>query len=400
MNQEDIQYLCTQLGMLSGIPVRLFQNETQIFFYSMVHLPADPMKIWEKKILSISDPVGYFVTEDFYYFGILNFPSGKIVVGPTRSLPSPDQSLKSLAFRCDLSDEMDIQDFINGMKSIVRLPVMNLLQMLLPVSFALTGKKLTLQDLAIQENEQGQISESVNREESEKKFENDLTDDTTHNSYDLERLMIRMVQHGDMEMLKKWMKEAPAIRPGQMAPEQLRQLKDTFIVSATLVSRAAIQGGLPVEDAFQLSDAYIQKAELLPFPDRILNLQFHMILDFCDRVSRLRENGQPSDLVLQVRTYVLRHISDPLTTESIAKALYMSRSYLSRKYHAETGETLLSYIHRKKIEEAKRMLIYTSRPLTAVSAYLGFSSQGHFSRIFREYTGMTPAEYRKKPGNG
>ena len=289
---------------------------------------------------------------------------------------------------------------MNGMKSIIRLPVMNLLQMLLPFSFVFTGKKQTLQNLAIQESEQGKIKESVNREESEKKFDLDPADNPEHNSYDQERMMIRMVRHGDTEMLKKWAKEAPAIRPGQMAPEQLRQLKDTFVVCATLVSRAAIQGGLPVEDAFSLSDAYIQKAELLPFPDRIINLQFHMILDFCDRVSKLRENGQPSDLVLQVRTYVLHHISEPMTTESIAKALYMSRSYLSRKYHAETGETLLAYIHRKKIEEAKRMLVYTSKPLTAISAYLGFSSQGHFSRIFREYTGMTPAEYRKKPGNG
>lgn len=400
MKQEDIQYLCTQLGMLSGIPVRIFQNNRQVFYYSMVRLPADPVTIWQNEILNVTDTVGYFATDDFYYFGILNFPSGKIIIGPTRSLPATDQSLKALAFRCDLRDEEDIQDFISSMKSIVRLPVMNLMQMLLPVYFVLTGRKLTLKDLTIQENEQGHISETLNREESEINFEGISLDNTAHNSYDQERLMMRMVQHGDIETLEKWMKTAPAIRPGRMAPEQLRQLKDTFVVCATLVSRAAIRGGIPAEDAFRLSDAYIQKAELLPFPDRIVNLQFHMVLDFCDRVSRLRESGQPSDFILQVRTYVLHHISDPLTTEEIAKAMYMSRSYLSRKYHTETGETLLAYIHRKKIEEAKRILIYTSKPLTAISAYLGFSSQGHFSRIFREFTGMTPAEYRKKQGNG
>lgn len=38
MKQEDIQYLCTQLGMLSGIPVRIFQNNRQVFYYSMVRL--------------------------------------------------------------------------------------------------------------------------------------------------------------------------------------------------------------------------------------------------------------------------------------------------------------------------------------------------------------------------
>ena len=399
MTKKDIEYLCTQIGMLSGIPIRLFQKDSPIFFYSIVHLPADPMKIWQEEILALSEPVNYFATEDFYYFGILNFASGKIVVGPTRSLPASDQSLKALAFRCDLNDEIDVQDFINGMKSIVMLPVLNLMQMLLPVCFILTGKKLTLKDLTIHESEQGELRDTLNREESENNFEDIPSDNTAHNSYDQERLMMRMIQNGDSTALEKWMKTAPAIRSGQMAPEQLRQIKNTFIVCATLSSRAAIQGGVPVEDAFRLSDAYIQKAELLAFPDRIVNLQFHMVLDFCDRVSKLRENGQPSDLVLQVRTYVLHHISEPLTTDAIAKALFMSRSYLSRKYHAETGETLLSYIHRKKIEEAKRMLIYTTKPLTAISVYLGFSSQGHFSRIFREYTGISPAAYRKQRGS-
>lgn len=41
-----------------------------------------------------------------------------------------------------------------------------------------------------------------------------------------------------------------AIRGGTLATDQLRQVKNTFVVSVTLVSRAAIQGGMDVEDAF------------------------------------------------------------------------------------------------------------------------------------------------------
>ena len=48
----------------------------------------------------------------------------------------------------------------------------------------------------------------------------------------------------------------------------------------------------------------------------------------------------------------------------------------------------------KKSEEAARLLTYTDKSLIAISDYLGFSSQSHFSRVFKKYMGRTPSEYR------
>ena len=68
-------------------------------------------------------------------------------------------------------------------------------------------------------------------------------------------------------------------------------MKNTFVVTDMLVSRAAIQGGLSCEDAFTLSDAYIQKCELLTTLERIINLQYHMVLEFTEQVEQLRFGG-------------------------------------------------------------------------------------------------------------
>ncbi len=51
-----------------------------------------------------------------------------------------------------------------------------------------------------------------------------------------------------------------------------------------------------------------------------------------------------------------------------------------------------------KTEEAKRLLRYTDKHLTAISSYLGFSSQSHFTNVSRKYTGKSPNEYRKLHG--
>jgi AraC-like DNA-binding protein len=171
-----------------------------------------------------------------------------------------------------------------------------------------------------------------------------------------------------------------------------------FIVTVTLVSRAAIRGGMDVNDAFSLSDSYIQQCELLSFPEAITNLQYRMLLDYTERVERLRRGGRPTKLTLDVANYIQHHMSEPITAEAIAGKLYMSRPYLSRRFKAEAGESLTDFILKEKTEEAKRLLRYSDKPLTAVSAYLGFSSPSHFSRVFKRFTGRTPGEYREKYG--
>ena len=196
--------------------------------------------------------------------------------------------------------------------------------------------------------------------------------------------------------MRAWSAKAPAIRGGILAPDQLRQMKNLFVVTATLASRAAIRGGLDVDDAFFLSDFYIQSCELLDTPEKITNLQYHMILEFTERVERLHLGGKPGKLAIAVANYVQHHMSETISTEALAKALYLSRTHLSAKFHAETGVKLNDFILQEKTEEAKRLLRYTDRASAAIGEYLGFSSQGHFSRVFKKYAGISPSEYREK----
>ncbi len=171
-------------------------------------------------------------------------------------------------------------------------------------------------------------------------------------------------------------------------------MKNTFIVSTTLASRAAIRGGMPAEDALSLSDAFIQKCELTAEADQIITLQYHMILEFTKRVEQLRLGRRPSRLAMDVANYVHHHLYEPIRAEDIAKELFLSRPYLSAKFREDTGITLTDFILSEKAGEAKRLLRYTDKTITAISAHLSFSSQSHFTRVFKKYTGQTPAEYR------
>ena len=396
MENIDLQYLCTVIGNLSGVPIRLYDGETLLFSYSFVKLPKDPVLLYLEDIRKIRENVGYYVTKIFNYYGVINHGSQKIVIGPTRQTGNTDQELRELAFQLDVSPE-DREHFVAGMKSIIRMPLESIMQILCTINYVLSGQKLSLQDIAVFDDQQNILrKEAASRQVSQQYSEENIPAQDVHNTFEVEQAVMTMVRKGDTATLQKWIKAAPAVRGGILAPEQLRQMKNTFIVSVTLASRAAIRGGMDVEDAFSLSDAYIQKCELLSSPDQLLNLQYHMILEYTEKVKRIRSDRRPGKLAIDVANYIQHHLSEPITVENIARELFLSRPYLSRKFIEETGESLTDFVLKEKTEEAKRLLRYSDKSLTAISNFLGFSSQSHFSRVFRKYSGSTPGEYREK----
>ena len=399
MKNIDLKYICKVIGNLSGVPIRLFGGETLLFYHSIVDLPKDPMEVYREEIWHVTRNVGYFVTSHFHYYGIINSGDTKIVIGPTSQTPDSDQGLRELAFRADVP-AADVAEFVDGMKSIVRMPLESMMQMLCTINYILNDEKLELEDITIYESEQNDLKELLERQRSDRAFAYKRSADELqiheHNTYTQEQQMLRMVRKGDTRALREWIASAPAIRGGTLASDQLRQVKNMFVVIATLVSRAAIQGGLSTEDAFTLSDAYIQKCELMNALDRITNLQYHMVLEFTERVERIRFGGKPTQLTIAVTNYIQHHLSEPIRVEDVAMELFMSRPYLSAKFKEETGETLTDFILKEKTEEAKRLLRYSDKSFTAIGSYLGFSSLGHFSQVFKKYTGRTPTEYREK----
>ena len=401
MEEIDLRYLCTTIGNLAGIPVRVFEDGVQTFYHSVVFLPKDPMALCRDDIFAITAHVGYCVTPQFHYYGVVNSGRTRIVVGPTRQVMETEQELRELAFRLDLSVE-DADAMISGVRSIVRMPVESVLQMLCTVNYVLNDEKLELRDISIQEREQTELilrQERMHAREKLSAASRSSQPPTDHNTYDIEQLLLRMVRKGDTAALREWFATAPAIRGGVVAGEPLRQRKNLFIVTVTLASRAAVQGGMQADDAFTLSDSYIQQCELLSSPERIMNLQYRMLLDYTERVERLRRGKAPSRLAIDAANYVQHHLSDAIRTEDLARALYISRPYLSKKFKEETGETITDFILKEKTEEAKRLLRYSDKPLTAIGSYLGFSSPSHFSRVFRKYVGTTPSEYRQQYGD-
>ena len=136
-----------------------------------------------------------------------------------------------------------------------------------------------------------------------------------HTTYLFEKEMISCVREGDLDRLNELFKLNSAGRAGKVAPTYLRQLKNIFISTATLLARAAIDGGLPVEESLTLSDKYIQHAESYNNPEQVMNLQYHMVIDYTTLVSEIKKGNRYDKFMRSVTGYIREHLTEEFSVD-------------------------------------------------------------------------------------
>ncbi len=392
----NLPYFVESIAALYGIPVRIYENGSELFHTFPITLPRDPMFVCQNEIFSIEDHVGYYVTPLFHYYGVINADEKKLIFGPAAQFKANDQALRELAFQADVPKE-DVPAFLTGMNAIAPLSLERLLKMLCTVNHVLNnGEMLKLSDVMIYEAQQETLKSNVEKQRTARVYEEPVESKRSQNALAIEESLMEIVRKGDTAALRSWLASVPPFQGGVIADNQLRQLRNTFVVSATLASRAAIRGGMQEHDAFNLSDAYILRAEQLKSHSDITNLQFQMLMEYTEQVEKLHRGRYPTKLATDVAVYIRHHLSEPISVDEMAEEFYMSRPYLSAKFKKETNMTLTDFILNEKTEEAKRLLRYSDKSASAIAAYLGFSSHGHFCKVFKKYAGLTPNEYREK----
>lgn len=79
----------------------------------------------------------------------------------------------------------------------------------------------------------------------------------------------------------------------------------------------------------------------------------------------------------------------------LARVSGLSVHAFAHAFKEETGATFAAYRRRLRVERAKELLRQTARPAREIGVEVGFSGYSHFSRVFAQYTGMSPADYRR-----
>jgi AraC family transcriptional regulator len=125
-------------------------------------------------------------------------------------------------------------------------------------------------------------------------------------------------------------------------------------------------------------------------------LSAHLLSRYCDRSSSLKEytGGLPKSQLKKAIDYIQEHLDQNLSLEELAAIIPISPHYFAHLFKRSTGISPHQYIVKCRIAKAKLLLKQRELPIIEVGQQVGFQSQSHFTRVFREHTQTTPKVYR------
>ena len=104
--------------------------------------------------------------------------------------------------------------------------------------------------------------------------------------------------------------------------------------------------------------------------------------------------GLPIARLRKVEDYVGAHLAENISIEQLAELAELSPFHFSRVFKDSTGMTPLQFVIRERMLRAQQLIRETSRSLIEIALEVGYTSPSHFADVFRRTVGMAPSEFR------
>lgn len=203
------------------------------------------------------------------------------------------------------------------------------------------------------------------------------------------RLLMEMISDGDFESLEELVENL--IYEFRSFPlEQVKQfMVDMF---SMLSSRMMKMGGSFWKDVKEILD--YQKI-MAASNKKIMK---EVCLDMLGQVISVMEKRQSEvsrSIIDRAAEYMKQNFAGALSLESLADQYFLNPTYFSRMFRQYMGVTFTDYLIELRMERAKELLRQGRYKVYEVSSKVGYTSDKYFCRVFKQYTGQSPTEYSR-----
>lgn len=98
----------------------------------------------------------------------------------------------------------------------------------------------------------------------------------------------------------------------------------------------------------------------------------------------------------QIMQWIEAHYAEEVTLEQLAERLHLSKYYVSRVFHEETGSHITDYLTARRIKQACRLLQTTVYSVERIGMDVGYPNASYFINMFKRVVGTTPLKYRQR----
>lgn len=324
-------------------------------------------------------PLDIFCEEDVYYARIARKgAAGWILAGPVQIVTGSEPAnqvakrhhIAAASYRLPYCD---LKIFLESMKLL---------------NYEETGEKACLGELYTKTKQESEQKRLLDKKRWMEKAGH------LHSPYQHEKKKLESIRTGNLKLLEECQAEVWPGEAGRLADNPVRQEKNLSIVVISIACRAAIDGGVNPQKAFSMSDVFILNIERMT---QVLPIQAAVVeyeREFARAVLQVKNDSAQNQYVERAKEYVAEHLEELVRVAQIGEELGINEDYLTGLFHKYEKITLQQYIRKEKVLRAKELLAYSSYSCSEISAILCFSSQSHFSSVFKRETGMTPAAYR------
>jgi len=100
------------------------------------------------------------------------------------------------------------------------------------------------------------------------------------------------------------------------------------------------------------------------------------------------------EAICKALQFIGEHLWEAITIEQAAKSACLSQGYFSKLFKQSTGLTFGEYLAKTRVARARTLLRTTGRRISEIAYESGFESIPHFNRMFKRFTGVTPRQMR------
>ncbi|RBP66656.1 AraC family transcriptional regulator [Alkalibaculum bacchi] len=246
------------------------------------------------------------------------------------------------------------------------------------------------QEMALQ---QSLLNEEIqNRKSLEEKLS--IQSISLNYSLEKERDLVSKIKLGDFEGAKNIYQTllADIFLKGAA---KINKIKARVLELGVILSRASVDGGADLNEALDISSTFLKDVGCYETKEEI-DLAAIKTFDLFLQAIKNNSNASNRLAIRGIKDYILENYQENLSLEEICDAVFLSPNYASKIFKDDQGMTIMEYVTKVKLEEAKRLLRIPGISVEDIAEKLGYSDPSYFTKVFRRKIGITPTQYRKQ----